>query len=61
LGNVENLEAVKKIQAKVDKGATKAFADCIILEQHEVQLLAYKERKAAAASKKKSESILIRI
>jgi hypothetical protein len=52
-GISEDLEALRKIQAKIDKATTTAFADRTILQRREEELLAHNKRKQAAASKKR--------
>jgi hypothetical protein len=52
-GNSQDLEASRKIQAKIDKAASAAFADRTILQRREQELLAHNKRKQATASRKR--------
>ena len=52
-GKSEDLDASHKIQAKIDKSSTKAFADRTILQQREVELMSHNTKKQAKASKKR--------
>jgi hypothetical protein len=52
-GKVEDLEVLRKIQAKIDKVSTTAFAERTILQQHEQELMSHNSRKQAKAFKKR--------
>jgi hypothetical protein len=52
-GKPDDLAVSQKIQAKIDKATTTAFADRTILQQREQELLEHQQRKKAAASKKR--------